>query len=193
MDPLTGASAFATIVGLVCNFKSQRSSAGVDEYQDFISSLNQEKYSEIIAELQTNNALSSGIKSLLDDNHDEVMSKLKALEASMIAVSSHISGLKEISESLIGSSSISDQAFSILKQLNHSGGSFFLEVKMMGGTIYQVMDADGTIEMNEPRFVEDDLSKLCESGLLLLDYNSKGERLFRFTRSAASLLDASDL
>ena len=193
MDPLTGASAFATIVGLICNFKSQRPSEGVNEYQEFISFLDQEKYSEIIAELQTNNALSSGVKSLLDDNHDEVMNKLKALEASMTAVSSHISGLKEISESLIGSSSISDQAFSILKQLNDSGGSFFLELKMGRGTLYQIMDANGSIDMDEPRFVEDDLSKLCESGLLLLDYNSNGERLFRFTRAAASMLDASEL
>ena len=113
----------------------------------------------------------------------------------MSAVAAHISGLKEISFALSADQGLSDQAFSIVKQLNDSGGSFFLELKMYGGTNYQVMDANANrlIEIGEPRFVEDDLAQLCELGLLIADYNSQGHRLFRLTRSAAKLAEANEL
>lgn len=111
----------------------------------------------------------------------------------MAAVSANISGLKEISEALSSHAGLSDQAYSILRQLNNSGGSFFLEIKFMGGTAYQIMDAEGSINMNEPRFIEDDLKQLCNFGLLIPDLNSSGGRLFRLTRAATKLIDASEL
>jgi hypothetical protein len=193
MDPLTGASAFASIVGLICNFRSERQSKGQDDYNDFLLWLDRKKHEEIISEINSNHLLGLGVKSLLNDNHDQVMAKLKALETSMASVSAHISGLKEISEALTPNNALSEQAFSIIKQLSDSGGSFFLELKMYGGALYQVMDASGRIEIDEPRFVNDDLSKLCELGLLIPDRNKKGERLFRFTRAAESLVKASEL
>jgi len=51
------------------------------------------------------------------------------------------------------------------------------------------LGTQGELILNEPRFVEDDLSQLCNLGLLIPDHNSKGERLFRFTRAAALILN----
>jgi hypothetical protein len=87
---------------------------------------------------------------------------------------------------------LSEQAFLIIKQLYDSGGSFFIEMKMMGGTQYQVLDASSAIEIPEPRFVDDDLSSLCEYGLLIPDWNSRGDRLFRITRAAARVVEANE-
>jgi len=193
MDPLTTASAFASIVGLICNFRSERQSKGKADYSEFLLWLENRNYSGLKSEIDSNHLLGTGIKSLLSDNHDEIMAKLKALESSMSAVSSHIEGFKEISEALALNNGLSDQAFSIIKQLHDTGGSFFLELHMMGGTLYQVMDASGQISINEPRFVDDDLTQLCNLGLLRPDYNGKGERLFRFTRAAEKLVQVSEL
>lgn len=41
------------------------------------------------------------------------------------------------------------------------------------------------ISFSEPQFIEDDLRSLVDPGLLRLDYNSSGSRLFLFTRMAA--------
>ena len=58
----------------------------------------------------------------------------------------------------------------------------------MGGTHYQVMDGDGMIEIEEQRFVDDDLNQLVDLSLLRGDYNSQGGRVFYITRAAIKLL-----
>lgn len=195
MEPLSTASAFATIVGLVCNFRSERQSGQQDDYNEFLRWMDNVRHKELIEELNSNVSLAQGVKALLEDNHEQIMVKLKALESSMSAVASHINGLREISQALSPAHGLSDQAFSILKQLYDSGGSFFLELKILGGTSYQVMDAssNNVIEINEERFVEDDLNQLCDLGLLIPDHNRQGHRLFRLTRSAAKLAEANEL
>lgn len=50
---------------------------------------------------------------------------------------------------------------------------------------------NGTLNITEPRFAVDDLDTLLALGLLGLTHNSKGQRVFKFTRSAASLVEQS--
>jgi len=193
VDPLSKASAFASLVGLIFSFRSERQSQEKSDYDEFLLWLDSKRHNVLIEEITSNHLLGLGIKTLLNENHNDVIAKLSALEASMVAVSAHIGGLKEISEALSQNSGLSDQAFSIIKQLNDSGGSVFLELKMSEGAHYQIMDANGQIEITEPRFIDDDLEKLCNLGLLIPDLNSSGNRLFRFTRAASKLVDASEL
>ncbi|MDO9518917.1 MAG: hypothetical protein Q7L19_01725 [Pseudohongiella sp.] len=192
MDPISTASTFATIVGLVCNFRAERQSKGQDDYNEFLQWIDNARHNDLLSHIRSNQTLAQGINALLRDNHEQVLSKLKALEASMAAVSAHIGGLKEIAAALTSNQGLSDQAFLIIKQLYDSGGSFFIEMKMMGGTQYQVLDASHAIEIQEPRFFADDLSLLCDLGLLMPDFNSRGDRLFRITRAAARVVEANE-
>jgi len=48
MDPLTISMTFATIVGLICNFKSERVSSSKDEYNDFIGWLETKNHNQQI-------------------------------------------------------------------------------------------------------------------------------------------------
>lgn len=63
----------ATIIGLICNFKSERKSASNDEYQAFISWLSEKRHKSLIDELNDNYVLSLSIKGLLQQNHDVVV------------------------------------------------------------------------------------------------------------------------
>ena len=117
------------------------------------------------------------------------MAKLSGLDYAMVELASQIDGIQEVARAIAPQAELSDQAFSILKQLNDSGGSVFLEMKMPGGTTYQVMDASAQIQIEEPRFVEDDLEQLCRLGLLLQDFNNKGDRLFRITRASVKYVE----
>lgn len=188
MDPITIAGAFATIVGLVSNFKAERRASSDDEYRDFMEWLSDKRHDEMVDLLQSNHVLSTAIQSLLLRNHDEVIEKLNALDSQLIKLASRIEGFDAISLAISPSSELSEQSVSILQQLDESGGSFFLEMKMYGGTQYQIMDASGQISIDEPRFVDDDLKNLCSLGLLIPDYNRKGDRLFRITRASAEYL-----
>ncbi len=188
------ATALASIVSLLSNFKSERKSQEKDSYDDFLLWLSDKRHKELVDEINLNYKLELGIKSLLKNNHDEVIGKLKTLESSMLAVSAHISGLKEISEALAPNKGLSDQAFSIIKQLHESGGSFFIEIFMGGGTVYGIMDPKtslSSIHIDEPQFIKEDLNQLVNLELLLLENNKKGDRVFRFTRSAKKLVEAS--
>lgn len=193
MVSLSAASTLATIVGLVCNFKSGRDSSHQDDYNEFVRWIDSQRHIELVKELESNHDLSMAVQALLKDNHQQVIAKLEAIEVSMSAFAAHIGGLREISQALTSHQGISDQAFSIIVQLDNSGGSFFLESKTYSGTSYHIMDASGKVEIQEPRFVYDDLDQLCNLGLLKPDHNRKGERPYRLTRSAAQLVAAHEL
>ncbi|MBB1302230.1 hypothetical protein H5183_12845 [Pseudoalteromonas sp. SR44-8] len=186
MEPI---SAFSTIIGLICNFKAEQRSTSDDNYKEFIEWLDTKRHKNVVNELHSNHLLGISIKNLLSRNHDSILQKLTQLDCSLIDLASQIDGLKDIASAVSPHAGLSDQALSILKQFDESGGSVFLETKVKEGTYYQVMDAQGDIKITDGRFVNDDLDKLCDLGLLTPDYNKSGGKLFRFTRAAAKLVE----
>jgi len=188
MDPLTISMTFATIVGLICNFKSERISSSKDEYNDFIGWLETKNHNQQIEYIKNNRELSDGIRSLLNQNHEIVMSKLSAITETLILLSSKVSGFREISHSIAPNTELSSQAISILNQLEISGGSSFIETDNFDGLAYIIMETNGNIEYGEQRFVKDDLLQLVSLNLLTLDYDNQGNRLFQITRNCVRLL-----
>ncbi|MCJ8293256.1 MAG: hypothetical protein MJK15_02510 [Colwellia sp.] len=189
MEAFTAATTFATIVGLLSNFKSERKSSSDDEYKEFVSWLDEKRHKSLLDEITSNHLLGLGIKSLLNQNHEVVLQKLSALDETLLVLSSSIGGFKEISNALAPNIELSEQALSIIDQLNSTGGSSFLESKTFDGTSFLFMDTQGSLEIKESRFIEDDLTQLVNLELLLLDFSSKGNRIFRITRLAVRLLD----
>jgi len=192
MDPITAAGSFATIVGLVINFKSERKASSDNEYREFLEWLEAKNHSETIKAIQANHSLGSSIDTLLKQNHEEVVAKLAALDDSLLLLASKIPSFRNISLALAPASEISDQAISILRQLEQSGGSKFLEGKFGQGNLYLILDASGQIEIEDFRFADDDLETLCSLGLLLPSANDKGERLFTLTRASVRFLEQVD-
>ena len=187
MDP-TGA--FATIVGLVCNFKSEQRAVSDDEYKEFIQWLGDKRHQDLIDEIQSNHLLGLGLKKLFNENHNVIVDKLNKLDDSITSIASQVDGFKDIANAVTLNSGLSDQAISLLQQLDESGGSAFLEVANLSGKEFLMLDGKTSqqLHMNEDRFIDDDLSQLCSLGLLIPDYNSSGSRLFKITRSAVSLV-----
>lgn len=189
MDPLIAATTFATIVGLLSNFKSERESSSEDEYKEFVSWLDEKRHKSLLNEITSNNLLALGIKSLLNQHHDVVLKKLSDLDETLLVLSSSINGFKEISNALAPNIELSKQSISIIAQLDKSGGSSFLEHRHESNVQLILLDSDGDIKIEEPRFIEDDLTQMVNLKLLLLDYNSTGQRKFRLTRMAVKLLE----
>ena len=184
-------SPFATIVGLICNFKSENRAVSDDEYKEFVEWLDKKRHKDIVEELHSNHLLGLSLKNLLNQNNESVIQKLSTLDKSIVDIASQIDGFKEIVSAVSKNEGLSEQAISILKQFDQSGGSVFLIINFKGEAVYQVLDGStgcNYIMMDEPRFINDDLDRLCELGLLTPDYNKSGERLFRITRSATSLV-----
>jgi hypothetical protein len=184
MEPVTTAFGFSTIVGLVCNFKSEKSGKNFDEFLNWLKEKNQENVIEII---QNNRELSDGLCTLFQANHEVVLEKLKNLDHLVSSLAGRIDIFANISKSITNDSLFSDQAISILTQFTNSGAKLFMEKKMRTGAPdqYILLDgAHGQIEYTEPRFIEDDLNALVASGLLRLEFGGKGSRQYFITRNA---------
>lgn len=187
MDPLSAAGTFASIVGLICNFKSERNSYTSNEYQEFIGWLEEKRHGEIIEIIKANSDLCSGINKFLQEDNKIIKDNLNALGDIMLKLSSRIEGLSGIALAINTRNQISEQSLKILRQFEDSASSFFIEIKLHGRSVFQ-FDKGGQIEYEEPRFVEDDILTLLDLGMLRLDYNSKGGRVFYITRNAVEYL-----
>lgn len=189
MDPVTSATTFATIVSLVGDFISRREANESKDYESFMSWLHEQRHEEIRSLLQSSSTTVVGIKALLNESRDEILDRLSALDQTMAAIAAAIpafSGIAELSNPSVG---LSQQALSVLEQFHDSGASGVLESKIMNGIVLVPLDGNGgQIEFSERRFIEDDLTTLVELGLLDLSHNGRGQRIFKFKRTAAALV-----
>lgn len=188
MEPLTTASAFASIVGLLAIFKSEQRAEESETVEQYVDWLRRQEHEQLATLIQNNTLLSKSLQALLSQQHDEVMSKLHALDQVLSDVARHVKGFQEIAEAVTVQTFLSDQAVSILRQINEANSSKLIEIKTLSGTTYQTLDGQKMVlTIGDPRFIEDDLNTLCELGLLRMDFGGAGSRLFLITRAGASV------
>jgi len=192
MDLMAGAGAFATIVGLLCNFKSDRSSGNLDQ---FILWLKEKRHEDVAAGIENNKELLQRLTEILSTNHEELIEKLSTLDQLISSVAANIQEFSGLALTIHPQASISDQAVSVLRQLVNSGAKLFMEHKLRTGkpNEYILLEgAHGQIEYKEPRFIEDDLNNLVELGLVRLEFGSQGSRRFCVTRNAVDFIHATN-
>lgn len=193
MDPITAASTFATIVGLLANYKAETSGAAAESRQNFQDWLHEKRHEQLLALLRENRALAASVTEFLSQDRDTTTKQLSTIELLLIEIASKMEGLSGIVASLGTNATISDQCISILKQINDANASQFLEMPSMGGTSYLIWDGNGgSLEIMDARFLEDDLIHLVEYGFLIPKVNAQGHRMFTITRAAIRLLDNVD-
>lgn len=189
MDPLVLTSSFATIMGLVCNFAGEQRARSNDEYNEFIVWLQNNHHNEISELIISNKQLSSGLGELFKQSHADVLKRLNRLDETLASVAAHVDGFSKIAEAIRPGIKLSDQAVEIISQLNNSGGSKFLGLHTFDGSAYLILDGNqGTLEVEDLRFIEDDLCNLTELGYLRITLNSRGEKVYNITRQAAALV-----
>jgi|SRR5690554_2181525 len=191
MEPV---SAFATIVGLLANFKNERKSQSDDEYRDFVDWLSEHRHKEMIDLLESNTKTTISVKALLNQNREQLLEKLESIDQFLAVISSQIAGIGDLAHSLKPGVELSDQAISILRQIEEAEASAFLVMKVLRGQIMMMLldGGGGQIEYSEPRFLEDDFETMVSLGLLLQDFNGKGQPVYRVTRQASKLVQLVD-
>ena len=119
IDPITGTAAFATIVGLLCNYKSERSGTGLDEFMRWL----EEKHHE--ASIRSNEALELNLSALLNVRHEDLVERLQRIDLLISSVAGKLDSFSGIAQAIHRESVLSDQAISILTQLVDSGAKYF--------------------------------------------------------------------
>lgn len=181
MDPLSLAGTFATIVGLLSNFKAERSGAELSEFIAWLREQHQDGLAQLIGQ---NDKLQSALSGVLATNHDELVSQLKIITDQLADLTKRFQGFDELSSLFVPVSGLSQQAKSILKQMASSSAKFVMEHKLLSGTNYLLMDGGtGEIQAQEPRFLSEDFESLVAAGYLRVEFTSKGTPRYYLTRS----------
>jgi hypothetical protein len=188
MDPLTLATSFATIISLIGMYRSEKSEREDESYDDFVGWLQRHQHEKLVELLADNQQIAKSTKALIEAQHQSVMESLSAINKVVCDIAAQIGNVAPLAQAMAVESSISDQAIGILTQLNRHEASKFLEARYLSGTDYALLNGDrGQLSITDSRFIEDDLNTLCEYGLLRLDFNAQGSRLFHLTRSGAQV------
>lgn len=162
MDSLTIATTFATLVGLICNFRQEKGERKALDHGKFIEWLEYHRHEELKNLIVNTAALQAEVDSLLRS-------------APLVAAPN---------------TELSEQAISILRQFVKSDAETFFYESYGGGNFSLGWEAGNEIEITELRFLEDDLNQLVQLGLLSVQHNFGNNVIFRLTRSAVRFLQA---
>ncbi|GGE82623.1 hypothetical protein GCM10011520_23870 [Shewanella carassii] len=190
MEPISIATSFATIVGLLCNFKGENSGR---ELSEFIGWLKERHHIDVVSGIEHNRVLGNEIQALLLLNHQDLLERLDSLDQILASIAINIDCFANLATTIRPDSIFSEQAISIIKQFSESGARECWESSQLGSMTPSLIliDGAGQLVIKEPRFLEDDLKTLVEFGILRLDFGSKGTRKFIITRKAVQLAELS--
>jgi len=189
MEPITLASSFATIVSLLGQFCSERSAESQAGFSEFSQWLIETQHQDLKKLLELNTNATISIKALLDQDKDILLDRINKLDNALASYASSLEGFSELAGAINPEAVLSSQALDVLRQFEKSGASKLIRLKTTGPISFLFLDANGELEIEEPRFIEDDLSTLIDLGLLREDYNSNGDTLYVYTRAASRLVN----
>lgn len=192
MDPMMISSAFATLVGLIGQFRSERGAKEQANFNEFSTWMSQAQHAELVNLIGDSQQAIAGIESLIRENQQDFSDKQLAIDNALASYASIIPGFSEIVAAFEPERRLSTQQVDILRQFYESQASKILRPRLLSSVRLKCLDGDRRdIKIIDPRFFEDDLRTLVELQLLRQDSNEHGETMYIFTRSASELIEAS--
>lgn len=191
MEPLTLASAFTAIVGLISTFKREHKDHKNLDYQLFRNWLETHRHQELIDVIVRSQELPTEIDRLLKEDTEIILSKLDIINGILASLLSHVAVLKGITNVFQSSYELSEQAVSILRQFANSGAEEFGVIRH-GLSYLLPFTKGGMISFQEPTFLQDDLDKLVSLGFLRTRCGNSGGMFYGITRDAIQYIKMID-
>lgn len=188
MDSITLASAFATIVGLICNFRQEQTSEGSLTTDVFFQWLTDHKHEVIRHQIEVNAELLSGITGLLQANRETLLERFDQVNLLLAQLLSKMDGFQAVVHSTFPTVKFSEQAVEILCTLVESRGQ---QLALFHTSAESFLDIVGVtrVKCTEPRFLLDDLDTLCKQGFVTQGLQSPTAQYFRLTREGARYIE----
>jgi AAA+ ATPase superfamily predicted ATPase len=184
MSPIEASALFTTIVGLICNWKQERSSQATDRYQDFMSWLLQHNFNELSERIYQSEELQRDLATLLQQDLSVISTKLDTIVCSISAVADKIDSLSQISRTLgADTNELSEQATEIIKIFDQ------LEAQRMiySNAFHQCIYDFKAVAFRDKRFILADIQSLEKMSFLRrVDHNNNGDPIYVITRQGSS-------
>jgi len=189
MEPLSIASSFATIVGLLADFASSRGQQDILDIKDFTEWLRTHGHNEILEQIQRNAETTISIKASLAEGRNELLARLANIENLLAVFSAGQGPLGELAVNLVPKSSLSPQSIEILLAFEHARAGKALLHHTFDGSGLVFLDGAGSqgFSPSDPRFFEADLNELVNNDLCSLSYNGSGGKVYQLTRRGANV------
>ena len=188
MEPLTGASTFATIVSLLRMFKQERGDREKLTHQQFMEWIEYHRHEELKSLFANSAALRSEIDALLRSDHAEMAQKLDRIQEGVVELLGRVDLFRGLAMIVAPNAGVSEQSMFILREFVASGDDKFYCIGCPHGRFVLQLGRRGRIEIAEPRFVRDDLDQLVGLQLLTMGYSSNGDPVYRITRAAVNFI-----
>jgi len=189
MDPITG---FVSIVGLISIFKQERKAKEDQNRDSFFRWLDEHRHQDLKEFILRSKDLPSEIDRALQQDHEVIISKLKNIDEILATLLSKVEGVAGIAHALHPNAEVSDQAVSVLRQLVNSTSKEFGKYANLRLGTYLKLAAGVIINVQDIRFLEDDLKTLVNFGLLLPRFGSSGDEFYGLTRNAVKFIETID-
>ena len=161
------------IIGLLAAWKQERSSATNDHFQDFSIWLQNHNFHAIRERIFESEELQRQLHCILEGSLDRIETRLDALSSSVAELMTKIDGFREFERSASAEfDGISSQACEILKLFAESEGATGMIVFDHGheGKVLQMVPRGGSYQMDDQRYLSDDLEALEHHQLIRIDH-----------------------
>jgi hypothetical protein len=190
MDPIALAGSFATIVGLVVNFKSERKGQKDSTYHEFCQYLEHHRHEELKKLIDRSSKIQEELNVLLQQDHETMVMKLSKIEEILGSLLKHIEGFSEIIEAIKPDLGLSQEAIFILKALVNSTDDRVYVRVFDGQLAAMLVPSMLLIEGTDPKYLRNDMRMLDEFGLLQHAVSQKAEEIYYVTRNAQRFVKA---
>lgn len=184
INPIEASATFATIVGLICNWKNERAAQATDRYQDFMAWLVQHNFNDLNDRIFASEELQRDLSKLLSQDLSVISSKLDTIVGSLSAVADKIDSLSQLSHTLgVDTAALSEQATRILKIFDQLQAN-----RMIYSTFFHQCIYDNRPEsFDDKRFVLSDIQALEKMNFIRhVDQSNSGEPIYSITRQGSA-------
>jgi hypothetical protein len=182
IDPLSGATAFATIVQLLAIYRQERGARKDLDHRDFIEWLEHHRHEEI-KELITNTYhLQSQVDDLLRQDHALILQKLDEVNQISASILARLDGFSAVADIVVPDLGVSLQTMGLLRLLARSKTGRFI---LMSEDQFAVDSA--FFRPADAKFFHDDVTALVALNVVTVDHTGRGELILRLNRRGAQL------
>lgn len=187
MDAFT----FATLVGLICNFRQEKGAREALDHQKFVEWLEYHRHEEIKNTIVGQAALQAEVDKLLRSDMAQMLQKMNELSGIMVAMMGRLDEFKSFAAVAAPKAELSEQAIIILCIFAKSNSERLWYSNDWNGNWSLMPDrAETSISVYEPRFIRDDLIQLEAMGFLEVKPNGRNGLVCQLTRSGSRFVQA---
>lgn len=187
MDAFT----FATLVGLICNFRQEKGAREGLDHQKFMEWLEYHRHEELKNLIVNQAALRTEVDNLLQRDMGQMLHKMDELSSIMVSMMGRLDEFKAITAAVAPKSELSEQSILILYTFAKSNSETLYYNDYGAGRWNLQGDNDETcIGVYEPRFIRDDLVQLGAMDFLDVEENLDGRLACRLTRNGSRFVQA---